>query len=86
MALRYAQVTVTSTATLLAQGGGDGEYVYLKTSADVFLGDADVLSTTGYKLVSTDAPLQVVLYGDDGPLYAVTASGSATVYVLRTRA
>lgn len=83
--MQHAQVAATGTAAVIAQGGGDGEYVYVKTSADIYLGGASVSSSNGFKLTSTDQPLQVVLYGDDGPLYAVAAT-TATVYVLRTRA
>ena len=84
--MQHAQVAVAGTATVVAQGGGDGEYVYLRTvTADVFLGGPGVTAGTGFKVATTDQPVQIVLYGDDGPLYAIS-SGSAVVHVLRTRA
>lgn len=84
--MQHAQVAVGGTATVVAQGGGDGEYVYLRTvTADVFLGSSGVTAGNGFKVATTDQPVQIVLYGDDGPLYAIS-SGSAVVHVLRTRA
>ena len=84
--MQHDQVAVGATAVVVAQGGGDGEYVYLRTvTADVFLGGSDVTTSNGFKVTTTDQPVQIVLYGDDGPLYAVS-SGSAVVHVLRTRA
>ena len=83
--MQHAQLAVTATASVIAEGGGDGEYVYVRTSADVYLGGSGVSSSNGFKLTSSDQPLQVVLYADDGPLYAVAAT-TATVSVLRTRA
>jgi hypothetical protein len=84
--MQHAQVAVAGTATVVAQGGGDGEYVYIRTvGADIFLGGSTVSSSNGFKVTTTDQPVQIVLYGDDGALYAVS-SGSATVHVLRTRA
>lgn len=78
-------VTVTATRAVLVDGsGGSAERpvraILKAASSTVYLGGADVdASTKGYPLVSTDAPLTVVLTEH---LYAVTASGSVVVNVL----
>lgn len=57
----------------------------LTASVDVYFGGSDVATTTGIKLTSTDGPKDFVLGAGD-KLYARTASGTATVAVLKTGA
>ena len=83
MALTNAQVTVTTSPTLLVSATDDREALISAGNA-VFLGDASVSSSNGFILLALNATNNAVRIklnaGDD--LYAVTPSGTATVYVL----
>lgn len=89
MAIKSSVVTVAATATLLFSPVNGSvtrpRTVIVRNSgaASVFLGGADVLAATGMTLAVGSAPFALVLVaGDD--LYAITASGTVTVEVLRT--
>lgn len=85
VAITYEQVAVTSTATALMASDGDGAELTLKAEgATVYLGDADVETTSGFELAVADGVIKVTVFPDDGILYAITAT-TATVHVLRTR-
>jgi hypothetical protein len=78
-----AQVTVTTTATLLVAANIMDQTVALHNlgGGAVYLGDANVTTANGYKLDNGDK-LQVPV-GDNEGLYGITASGSNSVAVLK---
>ena len=78
-----AQVSVGVTATLLVASTGFDQTVWLHNSGGgiVYLGDANVSTANGYKLDNGDK--MQLLVGDNEGLYAVTASGTNTVGVLK---
>jgi hypothetical protein len=78
-----AQVTVTTTATLLVAANIMDQTVALHNlgGGAVYLGDANVTTANGYKLDNGDK-LQVPV-GDNEGLYGITASGSHSVAVLK---
>jgi hypothetical protein len=78
-----AQVTVTTSATLLVAANIAYQTVSLHNlgGGAVFLGDANVTSSNGYKLDNGDK-IQLLL-GDNEGLYGVTASSSHSVAVLK---
>jgi hypothetical protein len=78
-----AQVTVTTTATLLVAANIMDQTVWLHNlgGGAVYLGDANVTTANGYKMDNTDK-MQVPV-GDHEGLYGITASGTNTVAVLK---
>jgi len=78
-----AQVTVTTTATLLVAASTFDQTVWLHNSGGgiVYLGDSGVTISNGYKLDNGDK--MQLLVGDHEGLYGVTASGTNTVGVLK---
>lgn len=90
MAVKHAEVTVTTTAANIVAGVPDtsGQYEVSRTvvlqnesEVDVFLGGTGVTTTAyGYKLVP-DAEASFDLSFDDF-LFAVVATGTATVRAL----
>lgn len=83
-----AQLTITTTASQLDLAGVDaGELIVLRdASANILLGGSNVTSasaaaTDGFPYKSTDQPM--VFRVPSTGLWARTASGSATVEVLR---
>jgi len=77
-----AQVTVGTTATLLVAANIMDQTVQLHNTGGgaVYLGNASVTTSNGYKLDNTDK-LQIPV-GDNEALYAIAASGTHTVAVL----
>ena len=77
-----AQVTITTTATLLVAANIMDQTVWLHNlgGGAVYLGDANVTTANGYKLDNGDK--LTVGVGDHEALYAVTASGTNVVSVL----
>jgi hypothetical protein len=78
-------VTVGTTPTLIVSGrAGDnysGASVVVRPAATVFLGGPDVTTGVGYSVVAGGE--MAVDLGDGDDLYAVVASGTTTVDVLR---
>jgi hypothetical protein len=83
-----AQVTVGTTATLLnTTAEKDSVYgkeilVQNRGAADIFVGPAGVTVSTGFKIATTDVPLQLKL-GPTEDLYGVAAAPQ-TAHVLLT--
>ena len=77
-----AQISVGTTATLLVAANIMDQTVQLHNlgGGAVYLGDANVTTSNGYKMDNTDK-LQIPV-GDNEDLYAITASGTQTVAVL----
>ena len=78
--MKTSQVTVTTTPVLLVAADPHDQTVSLHAACGAcFIGNASVTSTTGFKLDNQD---KVTLpLGAYEALYAVTASGTDTVYV-----
>jgi hypothetical protein len=75
-----AQATVTTTAAVVVPASPFDQTVILHSgSGIVYVGDANVTSSNGYRLDNGD---KIVLpVGDHEALYAVTSSGTATLYI-----
>ena len=80
-----AQVTVQATATIIVPAANSYQTAYLHNlgGGPIYLGASDVTTSNGYKLDNGDK--LTVTVGDSEALYAVTASGTQTVAVLRQK-
>jgi hypothetical protein len=78
-----AQISVTTTATLLVAANIMDQTVWLHNLGGgvVYLGDANVTTSNGYKMDNGDK-MQVPV-GDHEGLYAIAASGTHTIAVLK---
>jgi len=78
-----AQVTIGVTATVLVAANIADQTAYLHNlgGGAVYIGDANVTTSNGYKLDNGDK--LTVSVGDHEGLYAVTASGTHVVAVLK---
>jgi hypothetical protein len=77
-----AQVTVTTTATLLVAASTFDQTVWLHNSGGaMYIGASNVTTANGYKLDNDDKMELPV--GDNEALYGIVASGTNTVYVLK---
>jgi len=77
-----AQVTVTTTATLLVAASTFDQTVWLHNSGGaLYIGASNVTTANGYKLDNDDKMELPV--GDNEPLYGIVASGTNTVFVLK---
>jgi hypothetical protein len=78
--MKTAHITATTTAVLLVAADPHDQTVLLHTeSGSAYVGNASVTSSTGFKIDSNN---KVTLpLGAYEALYAITASGSTTVYV-----
>jgi hypothetical protein len=86
---KSAQFTITTSAQIIvpAEIGDQMAYLHNGTgggggggSTPIYIGGADLTAANGYRLDNGDKlTLQV---GDHTALYAVTSSGTATLYVL----
>ena len=80
MGVRSAQVTITTSPTLLAAADAVGEMVYLHSSSGTcYVGASDVTASTGYKMDNGD---KVTLQNREAALYAITSAGTVTMQVL----
>jgi hypothetical protein len=80
MAISSAQVTVGTTPTLLVAADMQAEQVnFHSSSGTIYLGDANVTSSTGYRMDNGD---KVVLQNHETAIYGITSTGSATMSVL----
>jgi hypothetical protein len=80
MAIYSAQVTVTTTPTLLVAADMQAEQVnFHSSSGTIYLGDANMTSSTGYRMDNGD---KVVLQNHETAIYGITSTGSATMSVL----
>ena len=78
-----AQKSVTTTATLLVTANRADQSVYLHSSSGIiYVGNADVTASTGYKMDNGDK-LSMQL-SDNESLYGITSSGTATMMVMAT--
>jgi hypothetical protein len=87
MAVSHARVSVGTTATQLTSDydGKDGQTINVQNpagGADVYLGGAGVTTTSYGYLLKAETNFSVELQ-DDEKLYAVVASSTQTVNILR---
>ena len=90
MAMNASSVSVTAGApgTLIVAGGGTysdkrSVIVYNPGATTVYLGGSGVTSAAGFHVAAGQSVALDLLTGDD--LYGITASGSQSVNVLRSR-
>jgi len=78
---KSAQFTITTSAQIIVPAEIGDQMAYLHSaSGAIYIGGADLTVANGYRLDNGDKlTLQV---GDHTALYAVTSSGTATLYVL----
>lgn len=78
------QIAVTDAAPVLVAKGAEiaGQYLTMRTDADVYLGAVDVTAATGLLLTAADGIVRIAL--DDGDaLYGIApAAGTPTVGTL----
>lgn len=85
--MRSAVVTVTTSATLLATGsssGGSHGEVHLQnlSGTDIYVGGADVTTSSGVKMVTSDSVWGPIKCKAGADLYAIVASGTADMIVM----
>ena len=79
MAITSAQFSIGTSATLIVADSIAAEEVHLHTSGGLlYVGDAGVTTSNGLKLDSGD---KITFNTHIGPMYAVTNTGTTTVYV-----
>jgi hypothetical protein len=78
---KSAQFTITTSAQIIVPAEIGDQMAYLHSaSGAIYIGGADLTVDNGYRLDNGDKlTLQV---GDHTALYAVTSSGTATLFVL----
>jgi hypothetical protein len=80
MAVSSAQVTVTTSPTLLVASDAQAEQVnFHSSSGTIYLGDSNVTASTGYRMDNGD---KVVLQNHENAIYGICSTGSATMSVL----
>ena len=79
MAITSAQYTVTTTVSQIVADNVQAEEVHLHTSGGLlYVGGPDVTTANGLRLDSGD---KITFNTHVGAMYAVTKTGSTTVYV-----
>jgi len=80
MPIYSAQVTVTTSPTLLVAADAQAEQVNLHSSSGtIYLGDSNLTSSTGYQMDNGD---KVVLQNHENAIYGICSSGTALMSVL----
>ena len=80
---KTAQVSVSTSATLLVTANRADQLVYLHSSSGIiYLGNSDVTTSTGYRMDNGDK-LSMQL-SDNEALYGIVSSGTATMMVMAT--
>jgi hypothetical protein len=78
---KSAVFTVSSTASIVVPANIAYQAVYLHSaSGTLYIGGPDLTTENGYKLDNGDK--LTLMVGDNEALYAITSSGTATLYVL----
>jgi hypothetical protein len=80
MTISSAQYTIGTTRSVIIADDLFPEEVHLHSgSGTIYVGGADVTAANGYRMDNGD---KVVLQNHDNPVYAITSSGTAILYVL----
>jgi hypothetical protein len=78
---KSAVFTVSTTASIVVPANIAYQAVYLHSaSGTLYIGGSDLTTANGYKLDNGDK--LTLMVGDQEALYAITSSGTATLYVL----
>jgi len=78
---KSAVFSVSTTASIVVPANIAYQSVYLHSaSGTLYIGGADLTTANGYKLDNGDK--LTLMVGDQEALYAITSSGTATLYVL----
>ena len=84
MAITTEKVTVTTTAASIVPVDNVSQDIALHCEQGAcFIGAAGVTSDSGYKLDNQDKLRLTIREGEN--LFAITASGTATLFVLRSK-
>jgi hypothetical protein len=80
MAISSAQITVTTSPTLLVAADYAAEEVHFHSSSGtIFLGDSNVTSSTGYRMDNGD---KTIVQNHENTIYGITSTGTAIMNVL----
>jgi len=82
MPISSAQVTVTTSPTLLVAGDAGAEQVNLHAKHTIYLGGADVTTSTGYQMDNGD---KLTLQNHESPIYAISASSGIMQVLVITK-
>jgi hypothetical protein len=78
---KSAVFTVTTTASIVVAANRADQMAHVHSaSGTMYIGGSDLTAANGYRLDNGDK--LTVEIGDNEALYAITSSGSATLYVL----
>lgn len=78
---KTTQATVTATASVVVPSMIGDQSVYLHSSSGtIYIGGADLTTANGYRLDNGDKI--TIMVGDHEALYAITASGTANLFVM----
>lgn len=73
--------TITTTRSIAVPALPGDQSVYLHSSSGtLYIGGEDLTAANGYRLDNGDK--LTIMVGDHEPLYAITGSGTSTLYVL----
>lgn len=83
MTIQTAQITVTTTPTmlfdLLSRTGG-GSLMQMQTGTDIYIGDINVTTATGYLIPGVKGQSHSIQFNE--ATYGITASGTAKIAVI----
>ena len=80
MSVSSADYTITTTRSIVVPVDNAAEEVHFHSSSGtIYIGGADVTSSNGYKMDNGD---KMVVQNHGNAIYAVTASGTATLSTL----
>jgi hypothetical protein len=82
MPISSAQITVTTSPTLLVAGDASAEQVNLHAKHTIYLGGVDVTTSTGYQMDNGD---KIVLQNHESPIYAISASSGICQVLVITK-
>jgi hypothetical protein len=78
---RSAVFSVGTTAAVVVPALPGDQSVYLHSaSGTLYIGGPDLTAANGYRMDNNDK--LTIMVGDHEPLYAITSSGTSTLYVL----
>ena len=80
MTVSSAQYSVTTTQSVVVAEDNAAEEIHLHSgSGTIYLGGADVTTANGYRMDNGD---KTIVQNHGNAVYAITSSGTATLYVL----
>jgi hypothetical protein len=78
---KSAVFTVNTTAAVVVPALPGDQSVYLHSaSGTIYIGGSDLTTANGYRMDNGDK--LTIMVGDHEPLYAITSSGTSSLYVL----